>query len=182
MTKLSSLLSLCIGIILLSGCSTTKIDLPKGNSEGYTSFRMYEHPSSHILDLSNPEDRANAWLQEALKSEFEANGLKESKDNAELIVAYLLVVQDTAVSTAISDYYMSSGSDILSEAHRRMEKKNMPGGFEAGSIVVDIVDTNTGDLIYRNYASRQILPGLTDKERKTRIDQAVTDATTAFFN
>jgi len=181
MNKLYALFSICLGIVLLSGCSTTKIDLPKGKSTGYSSFRLYEHDSQYVPDFTNREDRANALIQDALKKEFSSHGLKESQKDAELIVAYLLIVQNTAVSTAISDYYINSGSDILSEAHRRMQKNHKSGRYEAGSIIVDVIDKNTGDLVYRDYASREILPYLSAEESEKRIAAAVAEATAAFF-
>ena len=182
MNKLYSLLSLCLGIVLLSACSTFKrIDLPKGNSAGYSSFRLYQHKSKHVPDFTNREDRVNAYLQTALKEEFEAHGLKESEQDAELIVAFLLIVQDTAVSTAISDYYITSGSDILSEAHRRMGKKNLPGGYEAGAIVVDIIDKKSGEVIYRDFAKREVLDNLTPAEKEQRAKDAAVEAVATFF-
>jgi hypothetical protein len=182
MNKLYSLLSLCLGIVLLSACSTFKrIDLPKGNSAGYSSFRLYQHKSKHVPDFTNREDRVNAYLQAALKEEFEAHGFKESEQDAELIVAFLLIVQDTAVSTAISDYYITSGSDILSEAHRRMGKKNLPGGYEAGAIVVDIIDKKSGEVIYRDFAKREVLDNLTPAEKEQRAKDAAVEAVATFF-
>lgn len=182
MKKYYSLFSLCLGIVLLCGCSTTKkIDLPKGNSAGYSTFRLYQHQTSHVPDFTNREDRVNAYLQSALKEEFEAQGLKESQGNAELVVSFLLIIQDTAVSTAISDYYITSGSDILSEAHRRLGKKNLPGGYEAGAIIVDIIDKNTGDLIYRDFAKREVLDYLTPAEKEKRAKEAAVEAVAAFF-
>ncbi len=182
MKKHYTLLSLFLGIALLSGCSTTKkIDLPKGSSAGYSTFRMYQHNASHVPDFTNREDRVNAYLQSALKQEFEAQGLKESQEDAELIVAFLLIVQDTAVTTAISDYYVSSGSDILSLAHRRMGKRNMPGGYEAGAIVVDIIDKQSGNVIYRDFAKREVLDYLTSAEKEKRAKAAAVEAVAAFF-
>ena len=177
-----SILSLCLGIVLLSGCSTSKkIDLPKGNSAGYSSFRMYKHNPNHVPDFTNREDRVNAYLKDALKSEFEAQGLKESEANAELIVSFLLIVQNTAVTEAISDYYITSGSDIMSEAHRRMGKKNLPGGYEAGAIVVDIIDKDSGEIIYRDFAKREVLDYLTPAEKEQRARDAAVEAVATFF-
>ena len=181
MKKTYSLLSLCLGIVLLSGCSTTRIDQPKGSSAGYSTFRLYQHNPNHVPDFTNREDRVNEYLQSTLRDEFKAQGLKESEENAELIVSFLLIVQDTAVTTAISDYYINSGSDILSEAHRRMGKKNRPGGYEAGAIIVDIIDKDSGDLIYRDFAKREVLDYLTPAEKEKRTKEAAVEAVAAFF-
>lgn len=132
-------------------------------------------------DFTNREDRVNEFLQAALRDEFKAQGLKESEEDAELIVSFLLIVQNTAVTTAISDYYINSGSDIMSEAHRRMGKKNLPGGYEAGAIIVDIIDKDSGDLIYRDFAKREVLDYLTPAEKEQRVKEAAVEAVAAFF-
>lgn len=182
MKKLYTLISLCFGIILLSGCSTTKkIDFPKGSSAGYSTFRMYEHNPDHVPDFTNREDRVNSYLKSALESEFKAQGLQESPENAELIVSFLLVVQNTAVTAAVSDYYVSSGSDIVSEAHRRLGKSNKPSGYEAGAIVVDIIDKDSGTVIYRNFAKREVLDYLTPAEKEKYTKEAAVEAVADFF-
>ncbi len=132
-------------------------------------------------DFTNREDRVNEFLQAALRDEFKAQGLKESEEDAELIVSFLLIVQNTAVTTAISDYYINSGSDIMSEPHRRMGKKNLPGGYEAGAIIVDIIDKDSGDLIYRDFAKREVLDYLTPAEKEQRVKEAAVEAVAAFF-
>ena len=181
MKKVLTLLSVCLGMALLSGCSTTKkIDLPKGSSEGYTSYRLYRDGPSNP-NFADREDEVNAIIQEELGKALQAHGLKRDPKNAELIVAYLIVTQDTAVSTAISDYYINSGSDILSEAHRRMSKKNLPGSYEQGALVIDIIDKNTGDLIYRDFAKRETLAYLNTDERNARVRSAVDEALAAFL-
>ncbi|MFQ3223971.1 MAG: hypothetical protein ACI8Z5_000211 [Lentimonas sp.] len=181
MKKTFALLSVCLGIALLSGCSTTqKIDLPQGTSKGYTSYRYYRDGPSNP-NFADREDEVHHIIQEQMSKELQAHGLKRSPNDAELVIAYLVVMQDTAVSTAISDYYISSGSDILSEAHRRMGKKNLPGSYEQGALVIDIIDKNTGNLIYRDFAKREKKAYLNLDERNVQVKTAVTEALAAFF-
>ncbi|CAA6689856.1 MULTISPECIES: DUF4136 domain-containing protein [unclassified Lentimonas] len=181
MKKILALLSLCLGIALLSGCSTTgKVELPKGSSKGYTTYRLYRDGPSDP-NFANREDEVNKIIQDELARELQAHGLNRSPEDAELIVAYLVVTQTTAVTTAISNYYINSGSDILSEAHRRMLKKDLPGSFEQGALIIDIIDKNTGDLIYRDFAKREILTYLNVDERNARVKSAVNEALAAFF-
>ena len=181
MKKTFALLSLCLGIALLSGCSTTaKVELPKGSSKGYTTYRLYRDGPSNP-NFADREDEVNFIIQEELGKALQTHGLKRSPEDAELIVAYLLVTQTTAVTTAISDYYINSGSQVLSEAHRRMQKKDMPGSFEQGALIIDIIDKNTGDLIYRDFAKREILNYLNVEERNARVKSAVDEALAAFF-
>ena len=87
----------------------------------------------------------------------------------------------TGQKSAVSDYYISSGSDILSEAHRRMGKENLPGGYEVGAIVVDIIDKKSGEVIYRDFAKREVLDYLTPAEKEQRARDAAVEAVATFF-
>ena len=125
-------------------------------------------------------------IKTALKREFSERGLKEAKsiEDAELVIAYLLIVQDGATSTAIRDYYVDSGSDILSKAHRlnmKKPKKYYTDSYIKGSLVVDIVDREKNELIYRDYATRNVFDSQSEKERQQSIVEAVAEATEEFF-
>lgn len=183
MKKTYAFILLCIGIALLgTACSTAgSVDLPKGSSKGYSSFRFYRDAPSNPNFLDR-EDVVNDIIKDALTQELGASGLKRSSEGAELVVAYLIVTQDLAVSTAMSDYYINSPSEILSIAHKRFQKKNnLPYNYEHGALVIDIIDTNTGDLIYRNYAKREVEADFNENERNEMVRSAVTEAMAAFL-
>ena len=184
MRKLYTLFSFCIGILLLNGCNS--IDLPKGNSKGYSSYRIYKHSPNSIPDFSNRKDRTNELIKAALKKEFDAHGLKEldSIEDAELVIAFLLIVQDAATSTAIRDYYVNSGDAMLSKAHQlnmKKTKKYYTENYVKGSLVVDIVDKEKNELIYRDYVTRKIFDSLSEEERQQSITDAVAEVTAKFF-
>ena len=60
-------------------------------------------------------------------------------------------------------------------------KKNLPGSYEQGALVIDIIDKNTGDLIYRDFAKRETLAYLNTDERNARVRSAVDEALAAFL-
>ena len=184
MKKLYTLVFLCIGIALLNGCNS--IDLPKGKSKGYSSYRIYKHAPDSVPDFSSKEDRTHERIKAALRQEFSEHGLEESEpaEDAELVVAYLLIVQDGATSTAIRDYYISSGSKILSKAHRRSlrkPKKYYTDTYITGSLIVDIIDKKNNKLIYRDYATRKVFDYLSEEEREQTVVEVVAEATADFF-
>lgn len=184
MKKLYALLSLCIGITLFIGCNS--IDLPKGKSKGYSSYAIYKHSPDSMPDFSNKEDRTNGLIKTTLKQEFNRHGLEESESikDAELVVAFLLIVQDSATSTAIRDYYVNSGGEILSKAHKLNLKKTKEyymGSYIKGSLIVDIVDRENNELIYRDYVTRNVFDSQNEEERQQAIVEAVAEVTAKFF-
>ena len=143
-------------------------------------------------DFSDREDRANELIKATLKQKFNEHGLKESEsiEDAELVVTFLIIVQDGATSAAIRDYYMNSGDEILHKAHKRMVKKtNKPkktdeyytDNYVAGSLIVDIIDTKNNKLIYRDYMTRKIFDSMSEEERKQTVVEGIDEVTATFF-
>jgi hypothetical protein len=47
--------------------------------------------------------------------------------------------------------------------------------------VIDVIDSRTNKLVYRNYAVGDVVRGATDSVRTSRIDAAVAEAIGPFF-
>ena len=107
-----------------------------------------------------------------------------SDSDADLVVAYLLIIQDNASTLLIDDYfgYGRDAEHIADVAHIRGVVDNQrPDQFERGAIVVDVMDARTNKLVYRNWAKRDIHRGLSDSVRQQRIQEAVNEAMQKFF-
>ena len=173
-----------IALVILSGCGSTKVDLPQGKSKGYQSARLVQTGPPSSAEGFEGAAAANAMVQNAIRSNFEANGLSFGDQNADLIVAYLIILQNPA-STAMDADYFGYGRDsdaILEEAHERgvIENKR-PDAFESGAVVIDILNAKTNQLIYRNFASRNVIENVSAEQRRQRINGAVSEALAKFF-
>ena len=174
---------LSLGAVLLAGCAS-EVPLPKGTSKGYTSARLVR--TGAPVDTEGPEGSAevNKTVQEAIAAQFRANGMPFGAGNADLIVAYMLIRQDVAMTT-INRNYFGHGRDaeaIMEEAHTRGVLKNKrPDQFEAGAIVIDILDAQTNKLVYRSYSKRDLIENVTEETRRRRINEAVAEALGPFF-
>lgn len=178
-------ISLFLTVILAATfCGCSSVDMPKGKNKGYESARFVRIRPNPSQTFAEGSDQVNNMIQSAISSEFTRNGLAVGPDNAELIIAYLLIIQNNATTTSINDYfgYGRSSSEILEAAHNKgvLSGKN-PDYFEAGAIVIDILDAKSNKLIYRNYAKRDVIQNLSDAERQTRINDAVAEALEPFF-
>lgn len=180
-TFLTALTTSCLLIALStqSGCSSIK--LPKGSSSGYTSYRLFKHVPADNPNYISEDDAAFLKIESEINTVLQANGLQVKEEGAELMVSFLVLVQSNAVSTSLDDYYATSSSEILAKAHKIVTiNKDFPTDFEAGTLVIDIFDINKEALIYRDYASKQLIPGLTQAENEKRIADAVQEALAKF--
>lgn len=164
-------------------CSS-KIDMPKGTSRGYTSARLVRadvKKSNAFIDNSAVVDR---MIQKALGAEFQAHGMQTGNADAGLVVGYLILVQDNASTLALDDYfgYGRDSSEIADRAHTMGVLKNKrPDVFEAGTIVVDVMDAKTNKLVFRNYATRDVYEGVSASVRQQRVREAVAEALQPFW-
>ena len=169
------------GALLLASCSSG-IDTPSGSIGNYTSARMIAiKPSAQ----TTAEERSiHNMIQNSIKAQFTSRGKSFGQPGAELVVAYLVVYQDNAMTTYY-DAYFGSGNDaeaISDEAHLRgVTNGERRESFERAGLIVDVLDARTNKLIFRNYSTGDIVRGVSSQTRAARVNDAVTRALSAFF-
>jgi hypothetical protein len=116
--------------------------------------------------------------------EFAANGVPVTGGSADLIIAYMLIRQNSVATTMNNDYFGNGRNPmaILEEAHERGVIKNTsPNDFRRGAILIDVLDARTNKLVFRNHVVRPVVTGLDPASRQSRIDAAVSQALAPFF-
>jgi hypothetical protein len=175
-------------LLALSICSCAPtVERAKGTSRGYQSARFVEtkRPDRAASATALEDDPAfNAAVKNAIKHEFAANGVPMSGGPADLIIAYMLLRQNSVATTMNNDYF-GNGRDpmaILEEAHKRGVIDNKrPDDFLRGAIIIDVLDARTNKLVFRNYAVRPVTEGVDAATRQARIHSTVSQALAPFF-
>lgn len=171
-----------LAVLLLPACQT--VELPKATARGYESARLVRPAPKPTSALPVEPHPADAMIQNALASEFRANGLRIDTPDADLTVAYLVIVQDN-VSTKLVDDYFGYGRTPVKLAEIAHERGVLQGKradyYQAGTIVIDIIDTRTGKLIYRDFATADISDRPADGQLRARINTTVKQALAKFF-
>jgi hypothetical protein len=175
-----------LALSFLASCSSS-VDMPKGTAKGHHSARLI-NPGGMVKPAPDflPElPKVNRMVQKALAQDFKAHGMSVGSPGSDLVVGYLLIVQNNGATTAFDDYfgYGRSVDAIVDEAHKRgvLSKNPRPDAFVTGAIVVDVLDAKTNKLIYRNFAKRDIARNISDSARQQRINQTVQEALAPFF-
>ena len=175
-----------VGTVLVaafvSSCST--VDMPKGKSKGYSTFRFVDTSKSERPFFVESSTPVNGMVENAITSEFINNGLALAENETDMIIGYLLIIQNNVTTKMIDNYfgYGRSSDDIGQLAHKKgVIKGKNPDNFRAGAIVIDLIDAETNDLVYRHYARRDMIENITDEKRQQRINEAVAEALAPFF-
>lgn len=174
-----------LAAIAFAAVSCSSVEMPKGTSKGYTSARLVTVDKEPTYDKDFPNQAsANRMIQKSLASNFRANNLTVTRGSADLIVGYLVLVQNNFSTIAFDDYFgYGRDSDAIVDKAQTLGvvKNNRPDAFESGTIVVDVIDAKTNKLVYRGHATRDIYKNNSDSGRQAIIDQAVTEALQGFF-
>jgi hypothetical protein len=181
------LLSLLALSSIICSCSTS-INMPKGTSKGYQSARLIKHnPDADVstdADAVAREKKVHSMIHSAISKEFSTHGISYGKENSDLTVAYLVMIQNNAITFHYNDYFgRNRDADAIAEyAHLKgavHTKRNE--FFERAIILVDVIDTKTNMLVFRNHYAKDMVDSPTDAQRKQRVQAAVKDALEPFF-
>lgn len=160
------------------------VDLPKGTSKGYTSARLIRRDPNLPAITKPAEQSIHAMIQNSLAKQFRAKGMNYGAGNADLTVAYMVIYQEPGMTATYADYfgYGRSADAIADRAHvRGVVDSKRPDYFQRAGIVIDVIDSRTNKLVYRNFAAGDVVRGVSDKTRASRIDAAVAQALAGFF-
>jgi hypothetical protein len=174
--KIHFLCGLAIAAAWITGCSTpTHVD--KGPIKA-TTFSFVNPGPLPEYALKENVQQVNACIQEAVISDLAAKGVRFMAQGGEATVAYLIIVGNNVTTTAINDYfgYGADTAALEAKAQKGYTENNQRGFFQAGTLLIDIVDSKTNKLLARNYVTRPVLQNPSAEARKANIEAAVKDA------
>lgn len=168
---------------ILASCAP-HVDMPKGNSKGYTSARLIQRdPASRAIDAP-VEKQVHATVQKSIANQFTGHGLSYGSDGAGLIVAYMIIYQEPGMTSSYPEYfgYGRSEDEIADIAHTRGAVDNKrPDYFRQAGIVIDVIDSHTNKLVYRGFSKGDVVKNASSGTRASRINSAVAESLAQFF-
>ncbi|MEO5714311.1 MAG: DUF4136 domain-containing protein [Luteolibacter sp.] len=167
----------------LASCSTG-VDMPKGTSKGYHSARLIKSDPNGPAITNATEKQVHGMIQKSLSKQFAAKGLSYGGGSSDLVVAYLVIYQEPGMTATYPNYfgYGRNPDEIADLAHTRGSLENKrPDYFRQAGIVIDVIDSHTNKLVYRNFAKGDVIKGASAGTRAARIDAAVGQALAEFF-
>jgi hypothetical protein len=171
--KSSPFFPLALVALLAAGCSTpTKVD--KGPIKA-TSFSFVTRAPSRIPAASDEWTSIHAMIQDSISRNLANKGLTKKESGGDVVVAYLVIVGNNGRSELIPAYfgYGRDATALQDKAQKAFSDSKNPNYFEAGTLVVDIVDATTFKLLKRSYVVRPVLRNPTQEAQAERIQEAV---------
>ncbi len=165
-------------VVLVTGCSTTtKVNYDRNPDFDFSTLKSY-----YILTQSEKPDKYTT-LQEkrtanAISTRLNQSGFKQAdKESADFLVAFQHDVEKkTRMANGFLDYGHAPywGGFYVQPAYIREYKK--------GTLIIDIIDPNKKEVVWRGSVSAKLLKNLPTAEKKTQLTLAVDRILSGFPN
>ena len=174
--KAKLLSGLAVAAIVFAECSTpTHVDTGTIRAATFSFLRTGPLPEAAFAEK---RQQVNAFVQEAIANNLAAKGIRAVAAGGDVTVAYLIVVGNNVSTTSINDYfgYGPDATALADKAQVAYTEGAQRGYFEAGTLLIDIVDPRTSKVLSRNFVTRPVQENASADVRKARIQEAVNDA------
>ncbi len=159
------------------GCSSTRTHVDTGPIHAGTFSFIAAAPNNSIDApfVQDPWAPVHGFIQESITRNLAQKGLLKTASGGDVTVAYLVIAGNNGNTTAIDTYFGRgrNASGLEDKAHAAYNSSKNPNYFEAGTLLVDFVDTKTGKLLKRSYVVRPLLRNPSAELRGERIQEAV---------
>lgn len=160
-------------ILALAGCfSPTKTEAAAipARTFSFVNIQGKQPPA-----FAEREEKVHKVVKSAITQSLAAKKLSFAEQGGDVTVAYLIVLGNNAAVTSVSDYfgYGRDSSELVNKAHKKYSGNKNPNYFEAGTLLIDIIDSKTWKVLKRGYATRPLLKDPSAEERAARVHEAV---------
>ena len=176
LNDLLRLLPLFFVALLLAGCSTpTHVD--SGLIRASTFNFIRPSPRQAGAAFSERDQQVHGFIQDAISANMAERHVTRAPQRGDITIAYLVIVGNNANTTAINDYfsYTEDGIELAEQAQKAYNKHANQNYFEAGTLLIDIIDNRTQKVVMRNYVVRPLDRNAPPEVRKNRIQKAVNE-------
>jgi hypothetical protein len=173
--KYSFLVLLNLAALLVAGCNTTPTKVDSGPIHAATFSFVARNGSQPEPGFADSREAVHAMIHDAISRNLAGKGVTQVESGGDVIVAYLVIVGNNAVTESINTYfgYGRNASDLHDQAQDAYTHSKNPNHFEAGTLLVDIIDAKTYKLLKRAYVTRPVLRNAAAEVRADNIQEAV---------
>ena len=163
--------------LLVVGCTSTPTRVDTGPIKAMTFDFVTASPAK--TDFSENDAAVHAVIQSAIADHLSRKGLARVEGGGDVKVAYLLIVGNNVTTRSVNDYfgYGRDADALVEKAHKASAVDNQnPDYYEAGAMVIDIIDAGKFTLLQRSFVVRPLLRDASPDVREARIRDAVDEA------
>lgn len=143
---------LFVVVALVAGCASMSVTTEHSRGVDFSKFETFQYQDSD-MSVADTSSTAHKRIVDAIKRQLTANGLTETDSQPDLFVTYYgestgdTVVDSSDLGYAANTQFYRAGN--LSQSTSIMR-------FERGTIVVDLWDAPTHELIWRGQVEKSL--------------------------
>ena len=162
------------GILALAGCSSAPTKVDTGPIRART-FNFVDGGVKPLPAYSDNREAVHAMIQEAITKNLAARGVARVASGGDVTVAYLVILGNNVSTVSINDYfgYRDEAWALHEKAQEAYTGTKNPNSFEAGTLLIDIIEAKGFKVVRRDYATRPTLRDLPSDARAARIQEVV---------
>src|SRR3974390_1399227 len=129
--------------VAIAGCTTpARVDTGPIKATSFSFLRPGPLPEAAFAEN---RQQVHAMVQEAIADNLTAKRMKEMGERGDVTVAYLIIVGNNATTCAINEYfgYGPDAMALVDKAHAVYTENSQRNYFEAGTLLIDVVDSRT---------------------------------------
>jgi len=156
-------------MILIVGCSSLSVYHDIDTDADFTTYKTYDwKPASAVSSEEDGETKSqNSKLAPLIESTVDAQlidkGLRRDTDNPDLLVRHLGGAANTIDVTGYGYSYGESYSGWQGDSIGLYP-------YKEGSLVLDLIDTKTGKLVWRGTAQGTVVSSTAKQDRKMVVN------------
>ena len=157
--KMVNMLLIIVSSVVLTGCSTnaTKYDYEtKADFTNLKTFDWFVFP-----ELMQVNELVVSHVKDAVNQELSAKGMRKVSENPSFLIALHISKQ------------LKRDDWSLSDARYGSYRTRLPHVYEEGTMILDFVDPETMELLWRGSATAVIKSAFTPEEQKKKITEVV---------
>lgn len=161
----------------VAGCSSVKTHVDEGKVTAHT-FSFLNTAARQQPSYAESSQQAHAMIQQAIIHNLAARGITQLPAGGDITVAYLVIVGNNTTTTSLNEYfgYTPDATALVDKAHNQQTSEDNRGYFEAGTLVIDILQPNNSKLLQRRSIHAQVLRNLPMEQRTARVQALVDQA------
>jgi hypothetical protein len=170
MIRLSRLMTLALGAMALAGCATMNVSSHVRAGVDFTRYRTFDWGPADALPTGDPRLDKDPFFKDhlagAVEKQLAARGFERSaSDSPDLLIHY-----HASIDRRLNVFGVDREHGYCFDE----ECRAWVNDYEAGTLVLDLVDPRTNRVVWRGWAQDSVEDMLNDRDRMAqKIDQAV---------
>jgi len=167
----------CSLLVIALGCAPIqiKVDYDKNiNFDKYKSYSWIPNEQLGIVDINFEKQVLDELITNTANSVLQQKGFSIDRDKAKFLVSYFLVIDTKTDVYVVENYYSNIPyTTPATTSSTRDYQKLRENTYEQGILIIDIVDQQSKQRIWRGYAQSRIGIYKDPKKQEKRVITAV---------